>query len=367
MKVVLNLGMGVDSSVIAHRWLTDPSSRDFDLADLVVVTAMPGDEFTDTKRVVEAHLFPLFRDKGVRYVQLARSGPRQADGFTVLSDTRAPDTLHIEGVYRLSQELLTAGAGPQVASRRCSLKFKGQVIDAWLAQEMGGAPFRQVMGFNADEQGRVDRDQCYGGDARHAEYPLLDWGMGRAACEAYLLRHTGEAWPKSCCTMCPFANGKPEVLARFRAMPEQAAQALLLEHVCTALNPRMTLYRDRSLLSCLIADGNDAALGTFTSLLEGQRWALYRVRRVYHARGRADRSVTKEAEGTQQEMAGALLGRVGRFARWEGGHFRCWLARREPGAYPTAEEMLVVAPALVADKARPAFERNWGLYSLEVA
>ena len=34
--VVMSYGMGVDSTAILLRWLADPSSRDFDLQDLVV-------------------------------------------------------------------------------------------------------------------------------------------------------------------------------------------------------------------------------------------------------------------------------------------------------------------------------------------
>jgi hypothetical protein len=191
--VVLNLGMGVDSVTIAHRWLTDPATRDFGLARLVVTSAMTGDEFDDTKRAMETYLLPLFRHHGIRYVQLARNGHEARDGITVLSDTRQPDRLHAEGVYKLSDELAANGTVPQVGSRRCSIKYKGWVIDQWLAREFRGRPFRQVMGFNADEQGRVERDHCYGGDNRTAEYPLLAWGMGRAACEGYLLRAFGIA------------------------------------------------------------------------------------------------------------------------------------------------------------------------------
>src|SRR5262249_35486196 len=66
MKVILNLGMGVESSAILARLLLEPDVRDFELADLVVVTAQTGDEFSDTAALVEAHLLPLMRRHGVR-------------------------------------------------------------------------------------------------------------------------------------------------------------------------------------------------------------------------------------------------------------------------------------------------------------
>lgn len=51
--VVMSYGMGVDSTAILLRWLIEPASRDFDLKDLVVVTAHTGDEFEQTLRDVD--------------------------------------------------------------------------------------------------------------------------------------------------------------------------------------------------------------------------------------------------------------------------------------------------------------------------
>jgi hypothetical protein len=48
----------------------------------------------------------------------ARAGPRHADGIVVLDDSRAPRVLHLDGAYRLSTELRTAGTSPQVARGR---------------------------------------------------------------------------------------------------------------------------------------------------------------------------------------------------------------------------------------------------------
>ncbi|WNV83094.1 hypothetical protein [Umezawaea sp. Da 62-37] len=47
-RVVLNLGLGRDSVAILARWLTDPSSRDFDLSELAVITGMTGQEWPAT-------------------------------------------------------------------------------------------------------------------------------------------------------------------------------------------------------------------------------------------------------------------------------------------------------------------------------
>jgi hypothetical protein len=39
-RVVLGFGLGCDSSTILARWLTDPSSRNFELHELAVITAV---------------------------------------------------------------------------------------------------------------------------------------------------------------------------------------------------------------------------------------------------------------------------------------------------------------------------------------
>src|SRR5436309_2272082 len=87
-KVILNLGMGVESSAILARLLLEPDVRDFDLADLVVVTSQTGDEFPDTGALVETHLLPLMKAHGVRNVQVARAGAVKVGGrnVRVLSD-----------------------------------------------------------------------------------------------------------------------------------------------------------------------------------------------------------------------------------------------------------------------------------------
>jgi hypothetical protein len=368
MHVVLNWGMGVDSSAILHRWLTEPTSRDFDLDRLVVVSAQTGDEFPDTQQAVETFALPLLRQHEVRYVQLARRGPPREDGVVVLDDTRQPSRLFREGAYKLSDELLQTGTVPQVASRRCSLKFKGWVIDTWLERFVRG-PFRQVMGFNADEQARITRDSCYGGNNRRAEYPLMAWAWGRDRCEQYLRDTLGAEWPKSCCSFCPFTRGQEGVLARYARFPHQAADGLYLEHLSLALNPRMTLYAHGSLRDALAEDEDNDHTRAFALLgerLECAEWAVYRVRRLYHAKGRADRSTDKVHAGTRASATAALR----RLAKKEGqpverlaGSDRFWTCRRRD-RYPAVEEMFVAAPADACEKQRGRFEGQWNRVTL---
>ncbi|WP_146059145.1 hypothetical protein [Actinomadura rubteroloni] len=92
--------MGVDSTAILLLWIHEPQSRDFDLGDLVVLTAMTGDEWPETARMVSNCVLPLLREHRVRYVQVARAGPRQADGIQILDDSRSPRRLFVEAATR---------------------------------------------------------------------------------------------------------------------------------------------------------------------------------------------------------------------------------------------------------------------------
>ena len=100
------------------------SLRNFDLtADLIVITAQVGDEYPDQKMLVEQHVLPRMRAHRIRYVQVARAGHLEADGIVILDDTREHRKVHLDGAYKLSQELRAAGTVPQFAGEyRCSLK-----------------------------------------------------------------------------------------------------------------------------------------------------------------------------------------------------------------------------------------------------
>ncbi len=364
--VVLNLGMGVDSSALLVRWLVEPATRGFPLRKLIVLTAQVGDEGQRTRWLMEQVLYPLLRQHRIRTVQVARGGPSQVDEIVILDDTRSPTTCHTAGHYTLRQELLRAGTVPQYASgkRRCSLKFKGWVLDTWLDQALGARPFVQVMGFAADEPERIARDTSFATVQRATRYPLAAWGWGRQHCADYLLAQTGEQWEKSCCSYCPFSMAGTHLLERFRDDHQAAVDALLVEFVAMALNFRMTLYKGRSLRSDVARDGNTAALAAFAAALDARPWALYRVRRVFYAPGVADRKVEALTVGNRAHSTAALdriAAAEGAIVEADGDFRRAYVARRDPtnSTSPQVEHLLAIAPATVEEKRRKRFDAAW--------
>lgn len=220
LKTLLNYGMGLESTAILIRWLFEPESRGgIDLGDLIVVSAQTGDEYPTTGAFVDQHILPLLCERAIRYVQIARAGQYEKDGISILDDSRQPQRCHIEGDYTLSQEMLASGTVPQYVTgrRRCSMKYKGWPIERWLAQEFGAEPHRHILGFSADELFRVERDQNYSTTRCASEYPLVEWGWGRADCQHYLANTLGVVPHKSACTFC--LAGETEVVTRDGVFP----------------------------------------------------------------------------------------------------------------------------------------------------
>jgi hypothetical protein len=387
MKTILSYGMGIESSALLAVWCQPDARLDFDLAeDLIVLTSQTGDEPIDVKIQVEKHILPRLRAHGIRYVQVARAGHHESDGIVVLDDTREPYTVHLDGAYKLSDELRTAGTLPQYAGEhRCSLKFKKFVAEKWIEQEMAGEPYRHAFGYNVEEQKRIEKSErafaerepvrvAFGfnvgeGDriARAREYDT-PWRLGwyplaeelrwtRDDCRSYLKELTGDTFVRSACIECPFNSHKEDGIERLKRSPEKVAEALLLEYQSLCLNPRGALYRNRTLLSIIVANQHTETLRRFRARLEESEYALFRVRRIYTAPGKADRAVERLETGSRLQMierfeqiSSSLDLRVERDIRY--GYVR----ERKPKRYPAHEEFFVVGLSVVESKTRYGFD-----------
>jgi hypothetical protein len=384
--MILAYGMGVDSTAILLHWLENPEARNykifnvfkvgnsfrmvlkgkgsFKLKDLVVLTAMTGDEFPDLKELIETHIFPRLRKNGIRYVQIARKS--EDEPLVVLDDSRAPRKLHLNGAYKLSDEMLAAGTVPQVAfgKRTCSIKSKGWPLDAWIKQEAQGEPFVEAIGFSRKEEFRLIRDQNYSArrwpeGQKTSIYPLInDWGWTRQDCENYIREVTGVIWPKSACAFCPFTNGKQSVLNRFEKYPDAAAFSMFMERVSVSLNPLMTLYaKEKTLMSVVQGVGDRDALEIFDDMMDRSEWAIYWVRRIYTMKAHADRSVRIMERGNRKAMERALKS-YGTLS-YEADVPHVYIIRRDWDVYPHPEELFVACPLTMQDKEKDNFQGDW--------
>jgi len=390
MNVVLSYGLGVDSTALLLRWLTEPETRDFDLRRLLVVTAMTGDEWPRTAALVEEHILPRLRSAGIRYAQVARAGASQSDGIRVLEDSTTPARLHVAGAYKLSDELTAAGTIPQTGGNRlCSMKFKGFVIDTYLEQhapeatrhafgyeagEQGRAekcarhmPGRLVFGFEASEHLRARRATGYDTPHRVAEFPLIDWGWDRDDCQRYIEQITGVSdWPKSACDYCPFAltsrAGREQSLLRYDTRPASLMKALMLERRSLALNPRGGLIAGERLIDLITERRRRQALAFWLELYRTPH-AVYEVRRIWRPKkadplkvANANRDLRVLATGSRQDCVHHVrsLGGVDRADGIE----RVYLLRRGE-QLPTREHFIVAGPAGAVEKSLPRFPDWW--------
>lgn len=367
-KVVLSYGLGVDSTAVLLRWIHEPDTRPFDtFADLLVLTAHTGDEFAQTAGDVTDHVLPLMRDQGIRFAQVARTSGSQTDGVTVLSDTHTPDTVHVDGAYKLSDELRAAGTIAQRGgARRCSLKSKGNPLDVTLGIEVQGQEFVHVIGFEANELARARRDIAVATDLpRVPSYPLIEWGWDRQTAIDFIHTHTGIVWAKSACLACPFSWGAKDSrimqIARFENSPGEAAAAMMQEYLAYSLNPNQTLDVNGPLWGIV----GPQALAAFHDQLAITPHSLYEVRRVLRPRtddptkvANAARSVRVLDTGSRTGMLTALSERTGQFHDPADLVHQHWITERGV-TLPTTEHLLAVAPTGAVDKQHPKFEQWW--------
>jgi hypothetical protein len=149
---------------------------------------------------------------------------------------------------------------------------------------------------------------------------------------------------------------RDEAIERHLKHPEQVADALLLEHVSMALNPRGTLYKGSSLIQIATKTGNDEALNAYLKRIESLKWAQYRVRSIYGKKGQADRAVEKLEVFANAVEAGASLVDTAACLNLPTEELRgipyVWRQRRSETEFPTREEFWTIAPAIVEAKAR---------------
>jgi hypothetical protein len=370
--VVMSYGMGVDSTAVLLRWLTDPSSRDFDLRDLIVVTADTGGEFDQTIKDVEEVVLPELHRHRVRFIQVGRSQRKttaSGDGVAVLQDSTEPTRLY-SALYTLADEMLSAGTLPQIGgARMCSIQAKGNYLDPVIAAVTAGRRYRHVVGFERGEGSRAVKDAMFNTDRRTGWYPLRDWGWDRTRCLDFIAEITGRRWSKSACGYCPFAMrteaGRSGVVERWRREPQKGAQAMFLENVARSLNERQTLIEGSSVADLVTSGGLTEVHAPFRGMLDECEHAIYEVRRLTRrsstraqGRGITARSVRAVAHGSRGQMDQELRRYAGEPRVGADGILRR-VVRERGDLLPALEHFFVVCPAVVEDKQRPGFEAWW--------
>ena len=190
------------------------------------------------------------------------------------------------------------------AGEQDRIRHSHQAIQSFNEQAFG-----LVFGFNARETERLTEARQYDIAPRIGIYPLDVWGWDRQRCLDYIKQVLGITWVRSRCCFCPFNRLTADDIERHRQHPEELAEALLIEFIALAMNPRATLYPKRSLYKVATAHQLHRGLQLFDDHLAHCEWGYYRVRRLYHMKagdphqkGLTDRAVERLATGTRAAM-----------------------------------------------------------------
>ena len=336
---ILSCGAGVDSlALLIHYCSISDEQRGFPLSNLVVVHAVVGSESATTKAVMEKAIFPLCRKHNIWFIQAHRNGELQGDGITVLQSTRQPYTFYLNGEYSLFYYTIMCGSPPQRggSSRKCTLKFKGWVIDGLARLLFSDSPTYRFIGYNSDEKKRSKdkswhsefgpvyeigynadeikrlHDKSFGnmqayddgigfkadeqGRSHEAKerghvfrFPLIELGFNREKCvqicSDFVTTETKGAIteiPKSFCRdNCPFpaCNGKRksgnnhgDLRIEWLLEPRYGGRAAFIDTICQAMNPFQPLFETTSVLDVLVDTRNEAAIAYYHELMAGNHW-----------------------------------------------------------------------------------------------
>lgn len=406
---VLNLGMGVESCAILRAWVEHPELRpsNFEsLEQLIVFSAQTGEETWQTKQLMERYSMRDMRQHNIRYVQIAKAGLNKRDGYTVLDDSRQPETCFVEGDFRLFRDNMNQ-AGSSVRLGRphsCAMRWKGEILDAlledlilefvylWLIfklivfqgcyQMLWEAVIKSdyygpYLGYAFDEQKRMQKCDEYRCRGVKFLFPLNDLEWTRAYCMSFLQQAYGVRWRKSACRQCPFAS-RETVTERWNDDEQNVTDAVWTEFLALSLNPAMHLFSFGKAYDLAVELGLKAELRQVEERADAYGWRVYKVERVYSVgqtgRANADRRVTAVCGSAPTKFS--LLPMMSAIAEGHGldmeqdegdrRFIRVWEHRKDKASLQapgdiTTESFWVVAPAIIRDKVRnpKSFSEKW--------
>jgi hypothetical protein len=200
MNQILALGGGVDSTVLA----------------LIDADRERASSWLGIERAVLDAVFPscshwVFADPGaefaVTYANIGRLEEVAALSSKELVTVRKQGENIQEWLLRLGTVPLMPG-GAHV----CSLKFKGEVMQAWAKDKFEGQPVNWAVGIEANEERRHKRFTPAKDSAHSFIYPLRELELARADCERLLHEWGWGEVRKSSCVFCPFMQSS-EIIA----------------------------------------------------------------------------------------------------------------------------------------------------------
>lgn len=215
---VLSYGGGLDSFALLLLALRRGERLDavafVDVADgaLDREGTDPG-EWPSTYRHIREIVVPLCAAAGVEFVWLDSGRYPVRDARSLFAWLEARRQIPVSGPNRI-----------------CTIVAKVERFEAWACDRFGKQPIEVWLGFEAGEDDRAAKDPNAGKPSalRVNRFPLIEEGLCRCRCEAFV-RAAGLPVPrKSACVFCPYAT-RPDWQTFARELPRDFARVVDLE------------------------------------------------------------------------------------------------------------------------------------------
>lgn len=195
---VLSLGAGVQSSTLALMYEHEDIGPKPHCAIFSDTVQEPAVVYSWLDWLAEQLSYPIYRVSRGDLREAALTVHRTRDGQRTYIKTAIP--------AHMTEQGKRAGIG----MRACTRDFKIAVINAKVRQLVGGGPQRgnviraeMAIGISIDEAERMKPNPRRW---IRSHWPLVDAGMSRADCEAWMERHGYPQPPRSACKFCPYRS-----------------------------------------------------------------------------------------------------------------------------------------------------------------
>ena len=226
---MLSFGGGQDSTAILYKLIYDENFRNkYAPEDLIVVMADTGNEHGETyehvnkmSRLCQVQKIPFFFLTG----DMGYTSPSWSEGLVRFYEQKnaigskafpktCTDKLKITPIYNWLDEYLHRTYSTIKVGRKAAIKE--------FAQTHG--KIRVLLGIAAKEEKRAsaneDSPQKWMRESVDKQYPLIDLGWDRQACQDYIKLELGRVIPlPSNCILCPFMSYQ-ELLYLYRRTPD---------------------------------------------------------------------------------------------------------------------------------------------------
>ncbi len=219
MKKVLSYGGGLDSFAMLLDAIERGEKPDacvfIDVGDGTATRdgEDPG-EWLGTYRHMREIVMPLCAREGIEFVWLDSERYPVRDARSLFAWLEARKQIPVSGPNRI-----------------CTTIAKVERFERWLAATHGEAYVEVWIGFEAGEEGRIEKDPNAGkgkSAQRVNRFPLHERGLCRCRCKALVERHGYPVPRKSACVFCPYGSAR-DWKTFARELPEQFARVVALE------------------------------------------------------------------------------------------------------------------------------------------